>query len=194
MRRIPWKNGLGFTEEILAWRPDGDSSETPFLWRISRAAVDQDGPFSVFPGVDRTIVVLSGKGMVLSHGIHAPPATVLPLAPYAFSGDWTTHAKLLAGPVVDFNVMADRTFARTHVAVQDLVPGQDLPDEQADHILVHVIRGKIVRASIYGMSSVELTASDSILFATSTRADSGGIYQATEETSLLVARIWRRGA
>ncbi|HMS17079.1 MAG TPA: HutD family protein [Planctomycetota bacterium] len=105
----------------------------------------------------------------------------------------TVKGAFQPGPVVDFNVMADRTFARTHVAVQDLAPGQDRPDEQADHILVHVIRGKIVRASIHGVSSVELTASDSILFATTTRGDGDGVYQATEVTSLLIAQIWRLG-
>ncbi len=43
--RQPWKNGRGTTTEL--WRQDRDGA----LWvRLSRAAVVEDGPFSLFPG------------------------------------------------------------------------------------------------------------------------------------------------
>lgn len=44
-RRVPWKNGLGFTEEI--YREPADLS-LPFWWRISIATVAQNGEFSLF--------------------------------------------------------------------------------------------------------------------------------------------------
>ncbi len=39
-----------------------------FLWRVSIADVERDGPFSRFPGIDRTIVLLEGAGMRLRSG------------------------------------------------------------------------------------------------------------------------------
>lgn len=35
-----------------------------FIWRISMARVEQPGPFSAFPGVDRVLAVLEGESLV----------------------------------------------------------------------------------------------------------------------------------
>ena len=56
-RTTPWKNGGGSTTEI-AVEPSGASLDT-FAWRISVARVAADGPFSEFPGIDRTLAVLA---------------------------------------------------------------------------------------------------------------------------------------
>jgi environmental stress-induced protein Ves len=61
---MPWKNGGDETTEVAAG-PPGASLET-FDWRISMAHIAQSGPFSLFPGVDRTLAVLSGVGIRLS--------------------------------------------------------------------------------------------------------------------------------
>jgi len=50
---MPWKNGGGTTTEI-AVAPEG-ASLNDFDWRISMAHVGADGPFSSFPGIDRTL-------------------------------------------------------------------------------------------------------------------------------------------
>ena len=63
-RRMPWKNGGGETVEVIV-HPEG-ASLSDFGWRVSMASVASDGPFSVFPGIDRTLAVLSGNGMALS--------------------------------------------------------------------------------------------------------------------------------
>ena len=62
-RRMPWKNGGGETVEI-AVSPEG-AGLGDFDWRVSMARVEADGLFSVFPGVDRTLSILEGEGMVL---------------------------------------------------------------------------------------------------------------------------------
>ena len=62
-RRMPWKNGGGLTHEI-AVHPSG-AGMAAFEWRVSVAEVAQDGPFSRFPGVDRTLVLLAGNGVRL---------------------------------------------------------------------------------------------------------------------------------
>ena len=54
-RRMPWKNGGGETVEVIV-HPEG-ASLSDFGWRVSMATVASDGPFSVFPGIDRTLAV-----------------------------------------------------------------------------------------------------------------------------------------
>lgn len=101
-RRVPWLNGGGWTTEIIAW-PDRDE----WGWRLSVADVDTAGPFSEFPGVDRTIAMLHGNGMILSIG-GTETRIDRPLVPFRFSGDDTTTCALIDGPVQDLNLMVRR--------------------------------------------------------------------------------------
>ena len=58
--RVPWKNGGGTTAEVAVHPPGAGLDD--FDWRISMADVAVDGPFSRFPGVDRTLVLAEGRG------------------------------------------------------------------------------------------------------------------------------------
>jgi environmental stress-induced protein Ves len=105
-KTTPWKNGGGSTTEI-AIGPAGASLQA-FDWRVSMARVASDGPFSDFAGIDRTLVVVRGNGLVLTIGEHAP-ATLSSGAPaVSFSGDTPTSARLTAGEITDLNVMTRR--------------------------------------------------------------------------------------
>lgn len=64
--RMPWKNGGGETREIAIFPPAANLDTLD--WRISMAVVAQDGPFSSFPGIDRTLCVIEGAGMELDFG------------------------------------------------------------------------------------------------------------------------------
>ena len=59
-RTMPWANGKGVTVEMA--RADGPEG---MLWRLSRASVVEDGPFSIFPGLERNLTVLTGPGFDL---------------------------------------------------------------------------------------------------------------------------------
>lgn len=113
---MPWKDGGGSTTELLI-HPPGATLAGGFLWRISMAQVPASGPFSAFPGVDRTLMLLSGGGMVLDHGEHGRQRLEGPFAPAAFSGDWTTRGELLGGPCRDFNVLSARGRVRHRLTV-----------------------------------------------------------------------------
>jgi environmental stress-induced protein Ves len=110
---MPWKNGLGVTTEIARW-PEGDGE---FEWRVSAAPVTAAGPFSAYPGLDRILVVVEGKGLTLVHGETGPAVDVRPLRPYAFSGDAPTSCTLPAGPIRDFGVMVRRDRRSARVVV-----------------------------------------------------------------------------
>ena len=75
----PWKNGKGVTTEL--WRMMQDDK---LLVRLSRAVVAEDGPFSVFPGLQRSLTVISGPGFRLKGA--GLDLRCDPLKPVAFSG------------------------------------------------------------------------------------------------------------
>jgi environmental stress-induced protein Ves len=105
-RRMPWKNGGGETTEI-AVSPPGAALDG-FAWRISMARVASDGPFSLFPGIDRTLMILAGSGIRLAIAGRPPVDLTAFSDPLAFPGDIAAAARLIEGPVVDLNVMTRR--------------------------------------------------------------------------------------
>ncbi|WP_347268786.1 HutD family protein [Paracoccus sp. (in: a-proteobacteria)] len=104
-RRMPWKNGRGETLEV-AVHPQG-AGLADFGWRISMAGVVEDGAFSDFPGIDRSLALLGGTALDLhlDGGTHRLTPEGPPLA---FAADVPCHASLPAGPVSDLNVMTRR--------------------------------------------------------------------------------------
>lgn len=104
---MPWANGRGVTVELR--REDADGR---MLWRLSRAEVNEDGPFSALPGVDRILTLIEGEGFDLDLGAHGGVRPALMLEPVAFSGDWPVAACRVRGPSRDLNLMVDRARAR----------------------------------------------------------------------------------
>ena len=94
----PWKNGGGVTRELLAW-----PTPTDWLVRISVADIEKDGPFSAFPGIKRTLCVLSGAGIWLDAPLNIELRPKDP--PCTFSGDLAPHCELVRGPTRDLNAM-----------------------------------------------------------------------------------------
>ncbi|WP_405445695.1 HutD family protein [Streptomyces erythrochromogenes] len=109
-----WKNGGGVTREIAAWPADADMDS--FRWRASLAEVAADGPFSAFPGIDRTLTLAEGAGMDLVVG-GVDRLVAERFAPQDFAGDEPTDCRLVSGPVVNFNVMYRRGAATAETAV-----------------------------------------------------------------------------
>ncbi|MEI4470966.1 HutD/Ves family protein [Frigidibacter sp. MR17.24] len=113
----PWVNGGGVTREIA--RAASPEPAAPFDWRLSMAPVMATGPFSTFPGIDRTLTVIEGAGLVLAIGTDEAEV-LLPGRPFAFPGDVPTHAALIEGPITDLNVMTRRgAFAHSVTPARD---------------------------------------------------------------------------
>lgn len=117
-RRMPWKNGGGVTTEIVV-HPENAGLDG-FEWRLSMALVAQDGPFSLFPGIDRVLAMLEGEGLSLSIDGAAPELLAPTSPPLAFAGDVPVHGALAGGPVTDLNLMVRRG---TPHAMRRVVPG-----------------------------------------------------------------------
>ncbi len=101
-RQQRWKNGGGVTHEIAA-----DADAIPPAWRISIATIERDGPFSDFPGYDRTIVALDGGSVELS--IDDETVLLRRHEPYDFRGEAAVTCRLHGGAARDLNVMTKRS-------------------------------------------------------------------------------------
>lgn len=110
----PWKNGGGMTTEIIA-EPDGASFDG-IDWRISMARVEQAGPFSMLAGIDRSLGILAGEGMVLAVEGRGEVELRAGMHAVVFPGDVPVEARLLGGPVLDLGVMTRRGRFRHHLS------------------------------------------------------------------------------
>ena len=102
-KSVPWKNGLGVTQE-LAMSPDG--TLTDFDWRLSIATVNENGLFSNFSGYTRDLVLISGNGLSLCHDSKRVDNLKRRLDVAHFDGGSRTVSTLFDGAINDFNVMA----------------------------------------------------------------------------------------
>lgn len=107
-RTMPWKNGGGSTTELAIF-PEQASIDS-FVWRLSTATVAQDGPFSHFSQIDRSLAILSGQAMILKASKEASSGSRLTQEsiPYRFRGEDPIYAELEAGTIVDLNLMTRR--------------------------------------------------------------------------------------
>ena len=155
-RIMPWKNGGGSTTEV-AVAPAGAGLDD-FDWRISMAVVATDGPFSAFHGVDRTLAVLDGAGLVL-HGLgERPQGLVRETAPLAFPADAAVSATLTDGPITDLNVMTRRGRFRNRVRRLDHAAEFTL----ADAAIVLLLAETPCRATVGGSEAVRLGRRDAL--------------------------------
>jgi uncharacterized protein len=160
---VPWKNGGGVTREVAA-HPQGASFDA-FLWRVSIADVAQAGPFSRFEGIDRTLVLLSGAGMLLDEADGPTHALTQPLDMARFAGETAIDARLVDGVTRDFNLMVRRGAARGEVEVWR---GEDaearpapLHELSADVALLFCTSGSL-QVSLGNNAAITLTTDDTL--------------------------------
>lgn len=116
-KAMPWKNGLGVTSEVAL---GGDPAA--FDWRVSIATVGASGPFSAFPGIDRTIAVLRGEGMRLDVD-GARHELLASGQPFSFAGEAAVQADCIGGETTDLNIMTRRaSFRHTMTRLEPRAP------------------------------------------------------------------------
>jgi environmental stress-induced protein Ves len=136
-RRMPWRNGGGWTTEI-AREPAGE--DDAFDWRVSIAEITRDADFSRFEGVDRSLVLLEGAGMELRVG-GAPTLLDRRGQSIDFAGETEVDCRLLDGPTRDFNVFTRRGRIAHRVLFRPLLGPMVLLAEPGVAWLVHVVAG-----------------------------------------------------
>ncbi|MEO6102652.1 MAG: HutD family protein [Pseudoxanthomonas sp.] len=136
-RRVRWKNGTGWTREI-ARMPDREEWD----WRLSIAEIEQDGPFSVFPGIDRELVLIRGNGLRLRFDDGEVCELQPPHERIRFAGERKAHGELLDGPTQDFNLMWRRDAIVAELLHRPLVGPMLFFTEPGTSWAIHLIGGQ----------------------------------------------------
>lgn len=137
-RRERWKNGAGWTREIHAHPAPAPGWD----WRLSIAEIEQDAPFSSFPGVDRELVLLSGNGLRLRFDDGEVHELQPPHDRLRFAGERVVRGELLDGPTQDFNLMWRRDAIDAQLWHRPLVGPMVVFAEPGEVWALHLIAGQ----------------------------------------------------
>jgi uncharacterized protein len=155
----PWKSGGGEMADIAV--VPASAGYDDFKWRIAIARIEEDRPFSDFPDIDRTFMVVGGKGVRLAVDGMETARLDHKSPPFLFPGDKPTSVQLIDGPVQALNVMTRRGVADSRVGLAD-GPANFVAGDEAYAVLVWA-RG---RADVTINGVVEkLELHDAIIFA-----------------------------
>ena len=176
-RRERWRNGLGWTREILRSPHSGTDAGDAWDWRMSIAEIEQDAPFSVFPGVERELILLHGNGLRLRFDDDEVHAIEPPHGRLRFAGERIASGELIDGPTHDFNLMWRRDRIDAELWHRPLVGLMVLFVEPGEQWAVHVLSGHAQASD--GTARATAAMGDTLLFsAATTRArfalDGGG--------------------
>ena len=158
-RRERWRNGLGWTREIHAHATA--ASPDDWAWRLSIAEIEQDAPFSAFPGIDRELVLLSGNGLRLRFADGEVRELHPPHGRARFAGERAVTGELLDGPTHDFNLMWRRDRIDAQLWHRPLVGPMVVFAEPGTVWAVHLLAGQARFADDSGLP--DLAAADTAL-------------------------------
>lgn len=192
-RRMPWKNGGGMTHELAVYPADSGLEGKPFLWRISIADVASDGPFSVFPGYDRSIMLIAGQGMELTLDEAVKVRVTMCHQPLRFSGDAQTHCRLLGGPIRDFNMMSARGRVEHRCDVISGGPSEANWQCASETLFCHCLHGVVV-VKLPGMFEWQLLAGQSAWFPAETSAAASRVLFAPNSPTTAAVLVTLRGS
>lgn len=160
---VPWKNGAGNTTDIAVAPPGAQGYA--FDWRVSQASIAHDGPFSLFPGVDRTLALVEGPGMVLDVddgsrfvlGMSADEDRVI-----EFDGESAIRATLNGGATIAFNVMTRRA-ACQHKLGRRRLSGSSVFSARGSCSLLYLAEGESLSVSS-DLERIGMVRFDTIVF------------------------------
>lgn len=153
-QRQRWRNGLGWTREILRM-PDS----VEFAWRASIAEIDHDCAYSPFPRCDRLQVLLEGAGATLRFADGREIDLQPPYGRATFAGDQVLHCRLQDGPVRMFNLIHDPARVEAELLHRPLVGPMVFFTAPGSEWLIHLLGG---HARLKDVALPPLAAGDSL--------------------------------
>lgn len=136
-RRERWRNQAGWTRQILRF-PDTEDWD----WRLSIAEIEQDAPFSSYPGIERELVLLRGNGLRLCFDGGQCETLLPPHDRIRFGGERALRGELLDGPTHDFNLMWRPERVQAQLLHRPLVGPMLFFTEPGTTWAVHLIAGQ----------------------------------------------------
>ncbi|KAJ3046720.1 hypothetical protein HK097_000601 [Rhizophlyctis rosea] len=135
--RTPWKNGLGESQQIAIHPPQRNAERDEFIWRLSTSSVNDSCSFSVFPGYDVGLLLLSEEAntvanrnrrnsfvapALLHHNDQEKSIPFKPLSPYTYPGEWTTTCRVKTSPLNHISFVANRERAQVSMNIETICP------------------------------------------------------------------------
>jgi environmental stress-induced protein Ves len=155
----PWRNGMGVSWEIASHKQPGAAE---FSWRFAKARIDRDVPFSIYPGIDRVFMQISGNGLDLEfeggHVLAVHESNV----PHAFACDVPLNCKLRDGPCFDLNLFTARGIYEAQASVIKL-SGMETLDLSNIEAVFFALEGSMVLSG--QGAAVQLQAGDAAVAA-----------------------------
>jgi environmental stress-induced protein Ves len=136
---VPWKNGGGLTREILKAPADAAG----FDWRLSLATIAAAGPFSAFPGYQRTLVLVRGAGVELAFGAHGRTRLDAVGKAASFDGAWSTTCELIDGESTDLNLIVAQGRVESDARVVSITSAEGVDTAGWDETLICCISGGV---------------------------------------------------
>lgn len=136
-RRERWRNGLGWTREILRV-PDSEDWQL----RLSIAEIEQDAAFSSFPGIERELVLLRGEGLRLRFADGAVHTLQPPHDRLRFAGEAQVTGELVDGVTHDFNLMWRRDAVTAELLHRPLVGSMFFFTDTDTAWAIHLLAGQ----------------------------------------------------
>jgi environmental stress-induced protein Ves len=165
-----WRNGQGVSWEIASFKKEGAAD---FSWRFAKARIDNDVPFSIYPGMDRIFMMIEGQGMDLEFEGGRVLQVHKKFVPHVFSCDVPLVCKLRGGPSLDLNLFTARGAFTSTCEVRKLRSSEKLTI-QVPVTVAYLLEGDCVfggtnlktgdSAVIEGQSSVEIQSHDAVLY------------------------------
>lgn len=168
---MPWKNGLGLTDQIDLSSSAATSSTQGYDWRLSSALVTASNPFSIFTGYQRLLGIVEGDGLLLNQ------TPLLPGQVCEFSGDNRTDCQLLGSQVRDIGLIYNPKTHRASMKFHTLPPISQsvlsLPNQIHYFYIVHgkmralkqtALAGDCFKISNESTLQIENTESQPMLF------------------------------
>ena len=146
----PWRNGMGVSWEIASHKEEGAAD---FSWRFAKARIDRDVPFSIYPGVDRVFMQISGNGLDLEFEGGKVLAVHESFVPHAFACDVPLTCKLLDGPCFDLNLFTARGAYEAQASVLKL-SGMETLDLSGVEAVFFALEGQVVLSGQGGAVSL----------------------------------------
>jgi len=149
-RRERWRNGMGWTREILRV-PDNEDWQV----RLSIAEIEQDAAFSAFPGIERELVLLRGEGLRLRFADGAVHTLSPPHERLRFAGEAQVSGELVDGLTHDFNLMWRRDALDAALLHRPLAGSMFFFTEPAVAWAIHLLAGQATFEGEAGMPPLE---------------------------------------
>lgn len=136
-QRERWRNGLGWTREILRLPEQGE-----WQLRLSIAEIEQDAAFSAFPGIERELVLLQGEGLRLRFDDGRVETLAPPYQRLRFAGEAAITGELVDGRTEDFNLMWRRDALQAELLHRPLVGSMLFFTEPNAAWAIHLLAGQ----------------------------------------------------